>query len=583
MSDLAILNADRESWQQAYRCANFLLNEGVAVSWATEPFTSVSGSGETTDHARGSFLVAENGGWQEAAKDRFGIQPVVADAVSDFAGLALKRLRIGHYGGGGAPMNHARIFAELGFLVDFVDPQEIREGRLDEFDMLVIPGGGGLGMVGQIKPLGEAGCRKVTEFVKQGGMYVGACAGSFDGAIAPDIFLADCPEQKHMQLANAAIWNRGEAWLGLESPGVGVIEARNTAPDHPLMFGMPERFAITHYNGPIFEAQNGTIDGASDMISFASVAGATANFTPAEYFLNWSDFDVEAGHGNTLLSRAVAEGHSNIVGGYNGLGRVVLFGSHAEFGYNLAMDQWDTPARMLANAAFWQAGHLTESRPLARKITPGIARSHPLGGGLDTVSKRVPAIVTAAQELRERDASGSAWLDDANAMSTFGLSGREIWAENLENFQVVTTALEETIAATMAAVRDAQSLRGRLLDAGKTALAAEIEDALFALEDAIHYRAPAEWHHDFGYEGALQMLDRIDTMLAKAKENFATSLDPSPNPYAHFETSPFHLVVGSYLSAIGVYASCWFLLRVHFLRLDELVYRARRALGNGSA
>lgn len=578
MPELAILDASQKTWQQAYRCANFLLNEGVAVSWATEPFTSVSGAGKKTDHARGSLLITESGSWRKAVRERFGLDAVDTAEVDGFAGLALRRLRIGHYGGGGAPMNHARIYAELGFLVDFIEPQEIRQGRLEEFDMLIIPGGGGLGMIGQLKPLGDEGCRKVTEFVQQGGMYVGACAGSFDGAIAPDVFLADCPEQKHMQLANAAIWNQGDAWLGLESPGVGVIESHNTAPEHPLMFGMPERFPITHYNGPIFEPQNGTISGASDMIAFASVAGATEDFTPSEYFLRWSEYDAEEAKGNTLLSRAVDERHSNIVGGYNGLGRVVLFGSHAEFGYNLAMDKWDAPARMLANAAFWQAGHLTESRPLGRKKTPGITHSYPLGGGLNKVLKRIPAIAAATDDLRDRDVSQAPWLSDDHAMSTFGLSGREIWAQSLENFKTVTDELEDTIAKAARAVRDAQALRGQLLEAGKSGIADEIEDALLALEEAVHYRAPAEWHHDFGYEGALQMLDRIEAMLARTNKNFSEAFDPTPNPYAHFEDSPFHLVVGSYLSAIGVYASCWFLLRVHFLRLDELVYRGRKAL-----
>jgi hypothetical protein len=34
-----------------------------------------------------------------------------------------------------------------------------------------------------------------------------------------------------------------------------------------------------------------------------------------------------------------------------------LFGSHPEFGFNLAMDRWDVP-RMLAHVAFWQSATL---------------------------------------------------------------------------------------------------------------------------------------------------------------------------------------------------------------------------------
>jgi hypothetical protein len=171
--------------------------------------------------------------------------------VEGFVGLPLKPLRIAMYGGGGAPFNHARVFAELGFFVDFISPQEIRHGALSEFDVIGMPGGGGLAMKGQLDPLGEQGCQIITEFVQNGGLYLGSCAGAFDAAIVTESFLAVCPQQRQLQMVNALIWNRNDTeWIGLNSPGVGVLESRNLRPDHPVMFGLPERFRITHYNGP---------------------------------------------------------------------------------------------------------------------------------------------------------------------------------------------------------------------------------------------------------------------------------------------------------------------------------------------
>ena len=55
-----------------------------------------------------------------------------------------------------------------------VTGQDVRDGKLDGMDILVLPGGySGR----QYKSLGEAGAKKVREFVRAGGRYVGTCAG----------------------------------------------------------------------------------------------------------------------------------------------------------------------------------------------------------------------------------------------------------------------------------------------------------------------------------------------------------------------------------------------------------------------
>jgi hypothetical protein len=267
------------------------------------------------------------------------------------------------------------------------------------------------------------------------------------------------------------------------------------------------------------------------------------------------------------------------VTGYNGLGRVLLFGSHPEFGYNLAMDRWETPARMLANAAFWQAGHLTEPRSLARKAMPGTPRSFPPGGGVKTVSQKLGLITRAVNELRERsDGDDLPWLGETLAMSTFGRSGREIWQQNLATFEEVSRELKHSLNRTEEKVAEAIALSGKLRATGGTGpldRAEALDDALLGLEEAIHFRTPLEWQQDFGYEGVLQMLDRTEAMLRKAEANLGLSFEPSPNPYQYFDSNPYQLVVGSYLAALGVFANAWFLLRVHELRLAERVLKGR--------
>src|SRR5262245_15575795 len=164
---LYALPANNENWAQSYRCVNFLLKEGAKIFWATEPFKAGK-DGQIFD--RGSFLIPDMpADWLQPAEQRYSVDLMSVESVEGFAGLELKPLRIAMYGGGGAPFNHARIFAELGFFVDFISPQEVRQGRLSEFDILVMPGGGGIAMKGQLDPLGDAGCQTIKAYVQRGG------------------------------------------------------------------------------------------------------------------------------------------------------------------------------------------------------------------------------------------------------------------------------------------------------------------------------------------------------------------------------------------------------------------------------
>ena len=101
---------------------------------------------------------------------------------------------------------------------------------------------------------------------------------------------------------------------------------------------------------------------------------------------------------------------------------------------------------------------------------------------------------------------------------------------------------------------------------------ARLRETLQALEDALHYQTPPAWQQDFGYEGILQMLQRVDAMLRRACQNTDMAFDVSANPYAYFDSSPYQLVVGSYLAATGVYLNSWQLLQVHLARIDEQIF-----------
>ena len=57
---------------------------------------------------------------------------------------------------------------------DFVNAADVQAGKLSGYDVLMMPGGGGLERYGQ---LGEEGFEKIRKYIREGGRYYGICAG----------------------------------------------------------------------------------------------------------------------------------------------------------------------------------------------------------------------------------------------------------------------------------------------------------------------------------------------------------------------------------------------------------------------
>jgi len=62
------------------------------------------------------------------------------------------------------------------FTIQVVSAEDIRAGRLKQFDVLVEPGGSGSQ---QAKSLEASGLEEIRNFVKRGGGYLGICAGAY--------------------------------------------------------------------------------------------------------------------------------------------------------------------------------------------------------------------------------------------------------------------------------------------------------------------------------------------------------------------------------------------------------------------
>ncbi|HEX4832814.1 MAG TPA: hypothetical protein VH478_17155 [Trebonia sp.] len=427
------------------------------------------------------------------------------------------------YGHGGGPYNHAAILAAAGHEVSFVFAADIRAGALASFDAFVMPGGGYNSMQGQLDPLGAGGCRAIAEFVGAGGMYIGSCAGSYDAATVPQAFLDLVPAQAELRLTGATVWNDGASALGvIQSPGIGELVARNAAPGHPVMAGMPEEFRITHYNGPLFTSDPGTGDPGTGGAALATVAAATEKFTPAERFLG-GDTD------RLLIDDGIAAGVANIVADEYRDGRVVLFGSHPEFGSGLVMDDVGPAATMLLNAVDWQ---LAARRDVPRAPRAPLVAQAPVpaatrAADLAAAGSLVALISARAAELAQAS-HGRPWLAADQAMGMLGASGQQVWDEAL----------------------------ARLPE-----LAAEAAAGAPSLPDwALSYRSPDDWQVDGGFWGAVPLLEQAAEMLGEALARAAQSF-PAADGYQHMRQSPYHLVAGSYLAAIGRVAGAALLVR----------------------
>ncbi len=155
-------------------------------------------------------------------------------------------LRVAVFDGGGTGKNAARHMRSVletadNCLVRRVGSHDIRVGVLNQFDIIVHPGGSGSA---QAKALGKSGRTAEIQFVRGGGGYLGVCGGAY---------LAACNYEWSLGLLDAKVidrkhWRRGVGPVAVEWTPVGrtTLSPGSSASKAP-------RFIIQYANGPIFE------------------------------------------------------------------------------------------------------------------------------------------------------------------------------------------------------------------------------------------------------------------------------------------------------------------------------------------
>ena len=132
----------------------------------------------------------------------------------------------------------------LPLVLRHVDGADVRGGRLNGFEVLVVPGGhAGV----QRRTLGAAGRARLVRWVRGGGTYVGICAGAFLGAsTAPwglGLLAVEALDVEH--------WRRGTGDVSVQPSSLAVRE-----------LGLPaEGFRVRYANGPLLRGS-----GAEDVL-----------------------------------------------------------------------------------------------------------------------------------------------------------------------------------------------------------------------------------------------------------------------------------------------------------------------------
>lgn len=178
---------------------------------------------------------------EDTARTKFVTPPDVNGMKTIIAKPAnVRPIKVGVYAGPGSPqsstdavLNVLKPYAEVEAVV--ITAKEMGILNLGAYDVIVFPGGSGSG---QSKAIGEAGMNNVREFVRNGGGYVGICAGAY---------LACSNFSWGLGILNAGTvsnkWRRGQ----------GIVDVEMTGSSPEILGEVKGTFKVRYNNGPILK------------------------------------------------------------------------------------------------------------------------------------------------------------------------------------------------------------------------------------------------------------------------------------------------------------------------------------------
>ena len=254
-------NLETEHTHNAIKLVNNMLELGVDVRWLQKRIR-----GEKRVYQKGDFVIIRDFRKNLEYKNKISINYLLKTAeelgitVYQEIGLdgsslvtaahKLVKPEIAIYYGNGTSDGaiwFIQALEKMGFDMGIVTENDILDGALENYNVLII--GGGMDFC---RYLGEEGCKKVEEFVHNGGGYIGHCGGAVAAV-------------KGYQKSSHSSWlELAEVSLELEENGCltaayasGPVIYTITMPEHPVMFGYEEKISLVYWWGPIFSSEIG--------------------------------------------------------------------------------------------------------------------------------------------------------------------------------------------------------------------------------------------------------------------------------------------------------------------------------------
>jgi len=190
-----------------------------------------------------AWLCAPSGGVGAAAANAVDSQGMtgairIASAEPKYSNAQTETIRVALYkgpgtGGNGPPDLMKQLnAADAPTTLREVTPDQIREGILTNFDVVIFAGGSGSQ---EARAIGEDGCVQVEKFVGNGGGYIGICAGAY---------LATSGYPWSLHIINARTlsprWKRGRAVLKME-----------LTPEGEKILGGQALVDVLYHQGPV--------------------------------------------------------------------------------------------------------------------------------------------------------------------------------------------------------------------------------------------------------------------------------------------------------------------------------------------
>ncbi|RJS83867.1 hypothetical protein CW713_03495 [Methanophagales archaeon] len=138
---------------------------------------------------------------------------------------------------------------KMGFDIGIVTEKDILNGalELENYNVLIL----GSGME-YCSHLGREGCKKIAEFVNNGGGYIGHCGG----AVAAVKGYPKSSSSSWLELADVRLELKENGNI-LSAYARGPVIYDITMPEHPIMFGYEGNISLIYWWGPIFSSELG--------------------------------------------------------------------------------------------------------------------------------------------------------------------------------------------------------------------------------------------------------------------------------------------------------------------------------------